>query len=309
MVCDKNLYDFEKAGQFTVRTRDKADPEVKRLVRRLGLNPHDIDETTNRALENFVINHHLAIEFYQEKIKKIVFWRKVYMFASMTLLLALPVFVVIISKVFDAENLEILTSIIAGVFAFYRGMSAWADKRLVAGAFSDASSKLKEAVYTFEQTWDQRSKLAVRPDAFILAAEAATDAARRTIHNEQNIYFRNLSYPSFDLGSILSSTGNSAKSLVSSYAVAAPEPPKMKRDTVDELQIIDAEINQNQARLNQILVDIAALPSNAAKSRRQALEEAREDALDMLRTAELKRAVAMSDLEALHLTTDKRTLQ
>lgn len=227
----------------------------------------------------------------------------------MVLLLFLPVFVVTIGKVFEAENLEILTSIIAGVFAFYRGMSAWADKRLVAGAFSEASSKLKEAVYTFEQTWDQRSKLAVRPDAFILAAEAATDAARQIIHNEQNIYFRNLSYPSFDLGSIFSTTGQSAKSFVSSYTVKAPEPLKMKRGTIDELQIIDAEINQSQARLNQILVDIAALPANAAKSRRQTLEEAREDALDMLRTAELKRAGAMSDLEALHSATDTRILQ
>ena len=113
-------------------------------------------------------------------------------------------FVVFISEAFGASNLEILTAIIAGVFAFYRGISAWADMRVVAAALSEASSKLKEAVYTFEQTWDQELKLAIWPDEFLLAAEAATNGARRTVHNEQNIYFKNLSYPSFDLGSMFS---------------------------------------------------------------------------------------------------------
>ncbi len=133
-------------------------------------------------------------------------------------------------------------------------------------------------------------------DELVLAAEAATNEARHTIHNEQNIYFQNLSYPSFDLGSMFSAAGSSAKALVSSYAVT--EQQKAQRDAVRSLQMIDAEINQSQARLNDAMVELATLPANAAKSRRQGLEQARDEALGALRTAELKRAAAMSDLEA-----------
>ena len=299
MASDDDQYGFEKLSQFTVRTREKAIREVAKLIRRLGLQADDIDEPIRRSLEDFVINHHLAIEYYEGKLANIIKWRRIYIIISMLVLLFLPIFVVFISEVFDASNLEILTAIIAGIFAFYRGISAWADMRVVAGALSEASSKLKEAVYTFEQTWDQSSNLAIRPDEFVLAVEAATDEARRTIHNEQNIYFKNLSYPSFDLGSIFSSAGSSARTLVSSYAITTPEQQKVHRDAVRSLQTIDAEINQSQTRLNDILMELGALPANAAKSRRQALEAAREEALGALRTAELKRAAAMSDLEAV----------
>ena len=86
---------------------------------------------------------------------------------------------------------------------------------------------------------------------------------------------------------------------MSSYAVTASEQQKVQRDAVRSLQTIDAEVNQSQTRLNHVLAKLEALPANAASSRRQALEDAREEALGALRTAELKRAAAMSDLEAV----------
>ena len=68
---DDNQYGFEKKqNELAVRTREKAKPEAAKLIRRLGLQVDDIDETIKRALEDFVINHHLAIEYYQKQTRQ-----------------------------------------------------------------------------------------------------------------------------------------------------------------------------------------------------------------------------------------------
>ena len=204
-----NRYEFENNRRHS-RTRESANTVFQKFCRRLGF----IGDVRGTAIEddllNFIVHVHLPIQWYEDKIRTELKWRNGYIAATLLLLLAIPVVVQLFDKTSSAS-----VAAISGLFAFYRGLSAWLDKRRIIAQRATASAALKGKLYDFEQRWDQVELATDRiAEQFRKEIETVIADARAIVREETILYFEALSYPVFNLGTMLQTSASQANTLV-----------------------------------------------------------------------------------------------
>ncbi len=277
-MAEDNTYTFERRrfGQYTgLRSRDRAAQELPKFARRLGFSKAVPWTAYENRLLDLVENLHLNIEWYENKIRKelVLYW--FYVGASLLLLLVLPL-VLLWLNADQSHPAASTAAAVAGLIAFHRGLSSWLSQRRVLARRAKASSALKELLYSFEHRWDRTFFDSWTADAFERDIQDCIDKARAIVRAETETYYAELTYPGFDVGSLLGEAGKQAKDLVATFR--APEQPAAPPAPADtdaamrerELQRLRAEVAQLEAELETARQG----PAEEQAQRRLALEDA-----------------------------------
>jgi hypothetical protein len=267
--------------------------DVNVLIKRLGLD-EAYQAHFRQELADFVVHHHLNIRWYDAAIRREVCLRRAYFFFNLILLAAIPFGVYFATKHSDG-NVESISAVLAGLLGVQRSLTGWLDKRQLAALYSKTRAKLKTAVYTFEQTWRHGKLLDTDFLAFGAALEAATNAARATVSEEQDQHYEIEAAPTFGLDDMLTSAAASAKNLTGQLAAKESPEAAAKREAEAKVREQDALIQEYQ-RLSAQKRDALSRTTDAAE--RQRLIDEINDNSAKQRSAELERAIALSKLTA-----------
>jgi hypothetical protein len=221
-MLNDDSYDFEKirANKFSYRPKKKASIYFEKFTDRLSLTEAECCKY-KPELSNYILEYHLNIFWYNEKLKIEKQRRILFTILSFVLLIAIPFIPLCISFLDkNIANTQVLssipsqiTAILTGLLGVQKALSSWLDKRKLVGHFWKASADLKEALYSFENKWKEKdvSELA---DSFVEDIESGIQAARTIIRKERETFFQMYSLPSVDVMGQLKTAGDSAKNIV-----------------------------------------------------------------------------------------------
>lgn len=246
-------YAFESGGRTSFRDKQRATQEKKKLTRRLGFRQSPSAAVDERLLE-LAVHCHLAIDWYQARLREEVRARRWYFFLSLSLLAAIPALLYLLApQATEAHAAAVVTAqisaVVTGLLAFQRGVSAWLDKRQVVGGYSRAASQLKTILYTFEQTWEGQAEDTVRATEFVAAIKEAIQRCREVVRAETDSYFQTLSYPSLDLGSLVRGSSLDAGRLLQTFVPNAIGDSELASAKIDQLRRKVAELDEQLARI------------------------------------------------------------
>jgi hypothetical protein len=281
MLEAQHPYSFESGGGL--RAAEAAEDHLRRLEARLGFREAFPADVFRVRLRDLVINCHLSIDWYQRKIKREIRRRFWYFAFSLALLALIPVALLLATKYLPegADTTTKIAAVLTGLLAFYRGISAWLDKRQVVAGYSKAMSDLKELLYTFEQKWDGAATMPEREGEFVQAIRDAIAASRSIVRQETHQYFCALAYPTFDIADMLSASGQQAKGLIGQSA-GTPRPAPAA--------VPDPEIAQLRSMVDALGAQVnAALKDGGDPGALNDLLRLRDEAVERLRTAQLAR--------------------
>ncbi|ACY19194.1 hypothetical protein [Haliangium ochraceum] len=198
MSAHRPLYSFEHASGGSVRKRESARQELPAFRKRLGL-PEKTSVEVDEALLLFIVEVHLNIAWYADRLRREDRMRRFYTIVSAVLFMAVPALVWFLSGGFDVfasddggealassahSTAAEITAVITGLLAVHRALSAWLDKRQIHGHFWRASADLKELLYSFEESWSGRAALAAASTEDGLAAATAPLTAEGELSTE-----------------------------------------------------------------------------------------------------------------------------
>ena len=231
-----NAYDFEKASRKSYRGGSVASTDSEKMIRRLGLANQMSGPLGELAplIDDYVVQVNLNINWYQRALKKELRLRGVFFALSIAMLAAVPIVVLLLPQFVSsmlppsddttntysiAQNVTAqITAVLTGLLGFQRAISAWLDKRKIAGSYAQTSAKLKDLVWSLHQKWNVREIVpAIKGELAEDLRDGIRDA-RQLTSDEQLFYFANLSYPTIDVGSILKSSGAQASSIAATHA-------------------------------------------------------------------------------------------
>jgi len=301
----KGCYSFEKPRKSGIgRSRHPGDKVAQQdlavFKARLGLDEHA--NLIKRQLEDFVVQHHSNIRWYDRQIFREEMWRRGYFFCNLAMLALIPALTFGVTyaanewgggRFGSGGTVDAISAVLAGLFGVQRALTAWLDKRQLAALYNKTRAQLKTAVYTFEQTWRHKVN-AVSLSQFRAALEAATDTARNVVAAEQDQHYDIAAAPTFSLQDMLTSATGGAKALTPQLAAKETAQQQARREAEQTVREKDAQIQQLQALATRQL---------------QALDRAQDDQRDALRTelnattaqvrsAELARSLAMATITA-----------
>ena len=280
-------YGFEAGGRAAFRDKQRASREKTRLERRLGFTDEQPAAAYAELLLELTVHCHLAIDWYQHKLKREIRARRWYFFLSLGLLALIPIALFLLVPESDAKQTTAavitaqISAVLTGLLAFQRGVSAWLDRRQVVGGYSKAVSELKAILYEFEQTWQDCARDVCRGSEFKAAIKQAIGKCRTVVRVETDGYFQTLSYPSLDLGSLVKSATADATEIVRSYVPAVATQREVTAAKLEQLRRRVGELDQELARAR-------AGQSGDVDS----IRSARDGVLRELRAAELSPAKA-----------------
>jgi hypothetical protein len=297
-------YRFESDADPRHRSLDRAKPEMLVLIRRLGFISDEVRSYPfGPQMIKFVATCNLAIDWYQRRISREVRLRELYFYSSLGVLAVVPIALFWAGSSaagLGASTTAQVSAIIAGIFAFYRGLSAWLDKRQVVGGFSKASSDLKEILYGFEERWAGEATKEELAPQFYAALVAATHACRDIVRRETDEYFVNLSYPSLDIGGILRGAQRDAAGLVSDVAKSQAGPRSVDATAVRTAagagsRTDSTRIDMLQKEIERINVALEAAQKAGDTKTISDLRSEREQRLLQLRGAQIDAAASLTD--------------
>lgn len=302
-----NPYPFENRRGH-VRSDVEARAQLAVLARRLRVDltgppvAHLVDE-----LVELVMSCQLNIEWYTRRLRWIEGQRRVYFGVSLLVLLLLPIAVYGLSlpletfglgsagKALDPGATGPLTALVTGLFAFHRGLSAWLDKREVAGIFAKACSGLKQRLYEFEQRWADHVTDEETAAAFAADVEALIATCRQIVREEQEAYYENLSYPTFDLVATLGAAGSAASSFVKAHRSEARAALDERIQADEKVRLGAALVDRYAEQLEKLRAELEAARAKPDPDAVRALLTSVADAESRLRAAQLDQAVALAE--------------
>src|SRR5437016_3522468 len=98
MLENQYSYAFEKDSDGGPRSTEKAIPDLLAFSRRLGFTPEQPSTVFEVAMLDFVVRCHLSISWYQKRLHRELWWRRIYFFTSLAVLGLIPVALVLASK-------------------------------------------------------------------------------------------------------------------------------------------------------------------------------------------------------------------
>ncbi|MDQ7249166.1 hypothetical protein [Dongia sedimenti] len=281
MLENEHPYDFESGGGL--RGSQAAKVYLRALEARLGFRDEFPADIFENRLRDFVINCHLSIAWYERKIKRELKWRWGYFVVSLGLLALIPIALWLATK-YLPEGTDTATkfgAILTGLLAFYRGISAWLDKRQVVAGYSKAMSDLKDLLYTFEQKWDGAATVPEREEEFTQAIKDAIARSRAIVRLETQEYFSTLAYPTLDIDDILNTSGQQAKSLIAQFGSVRQVPAPVAASQDPRVAQLRALVDDYNAQIE------AALSQGADQATVAELRRMLREAVTQLRTAQL----------------------
>lgn len=246
-------YAFEAGSRTSFRDKQRAVQEKTKLTRRLGFSRPPPAAVDGRLLE-LAVHCHLAIDWYQRRLREEVRARRRYFFLSLTLLAVIPALLyLLVPQASEGHAAAVVTAqlsaVVTGLLAFQRGVSAWLDKRQVVGGYSRAASQLKTILYSFEQTWEGHAEDAGHAAEFVAAIKDAIQRCREVVRVETDSYFQTLSYPSLDLGSLVRTSSLDAGRLLPTFVPDAISDVERASARLDQLRRKVAELDERLASI------------------------------------------------------------
>ncbi len=288
-MTGNTTYNFEKKGSSeSLRTRQKAEEELEKFAVRVDFN--DIDYSKHKdVLLDYIIQHHLNIEWYTKRRKKERCLRVFFTAITLLLLLGIPFALYFIYKL--AGDTEILTAqitaILTGLLAVHKALSSWLDKRKLIGNFWKASADLKENLYSFEDKYKGKAVTEGNElsQEFLEDINNGIKQARQIVKEEQKAFFEGYSLPSVDLTQRLKEAFTGAKDLLK----AQPSPQMDRKTAREEEEKKIAKLEAKIKHLDKLIEEKKELIKNSdetEKTKRQErikdLEDKREQAQDEL---------------------------
>jgi len=214
---EKTDYYFDKAqrAQAAYRSRSAAESEIAVLLKRLEVKPAHADllrenPETKRLLVRYCMDFPLNIAWYEEARQRETWWQRaafglVLMLALIALgLTAAPA---VVPRLFgDTATQQSTTSaqivvILTGMFGVLSVVSEATDRKARIGGFWKAAADLKEALFTFEESWRDKDlvittdgKKAISPE-LVAALVQEIRFARKVSREERTTYFNTFRSP------------------------------------------------------------------------------------------------------------------
>ncbi|MCK4465081.1 MAG: hypothetical protein KAU83_05160 [Bacteroidales bacterium] len=257
-----NTYIFEKKSRKRSRSKKEAQTELAKFANRLDLKESHYTGHKDELLE-YVMEHHLNIDWYEERLKKERNYRYIFTTISLALLLLIPIGILYLTQLPGISGSSVaaqITAVLTGLLAVHRSLSSWFSKRQLMGHFWKASADLKESLYSFEERWrgnavTENNKL---KDDFVKGVYNGIDYARKIVKEEKINFFKLHSLPSIDLGRTLKEATADAKSLFTTH-ISPDLEREQARETLEmnilklekEINGLDILINEKKELLNK----------------------------------------------------------
>lgn len=202
---------------------------------RLGLSSSASLRNSNikNKVDSFVNTYNGNINWYMKAIFWERFWKRIYMLITIVLIFSLPIAIFQFTNVISYLNDDVaanrgfeyyssyVLAILTSVFAFHNVLNAWLAKRRLLSIFHEASSNLKAKLYAFEDKWnnggvyDSTNRLLVTFE-FDRDIEESIALGRSIVNNERKKFYESIESTEINLSNILTSSFNSASSLLTS---------------------------------------------------------------------------------------------
>jgi len=214
-------------------------------------------------LYHFVKWHQANINWYVARITRERQLRNGFIGLSILLLAAIPLAVLFIGQFMTGTGTSgagagsapvtvtaQLTAVLTSIIAVHRTLTSWFEKRRVVSHFHQASSTLKEAVWSFESKWKGRwSELL---ENFKTDLQTAIAAARRTVDKEEKAYFATqMELPEMDLAAALKSARTHAVDIVAAHESPELAARRRRESKSDEIRVLEAEIEARAAQIKR----------------------------------------------------------
>jgi hypothetical protein len=203
-MATRPSYKFEEmVRKQTVRTPEDAAYALATFATRLGI-PESLAlrEALLDPLRHYVIEVHLNIDWYVHRLERERRLQLMFTAFSVVLLVGIPPLIALLSKIDKdtASTAAVITAMITGILAIHKTLAAWLDKRQLFGHFWRASAELKEVLYSFEQTWvDKTVQGDMAQPEFLQAVQTDIARARQIVRAERQGFYEIYQSPAFDV--------------------------------------------------------------------------------------------------------------
>ncbi len=291
---------FASIKEFFAPKTYQLEKDLEALANNLGVKLKLLKPSEQLLLKRFCNVNLGNIIYYSKKIRTESIYRKVYAFLSIILLAGIPLFIFYYTNsmsvnIGDVElinkerNLDSLYSVgglilalITAILGLHKFLSEIMAKRIFRAHFFQAKMDLMKIVFELEEDHkvsgeNGSTNLNLK---LIEDLEKGIKTSREIVDNETLNYFKLSTPTTIDLGSILSNSMNTAKSLVSglqsrNYTDKVAELEKAKKEqekSEDETRTKEAKL-KSQVRKLRILVE----RQNAIEDKIEDLEEEEGD--------------------------------
>lgn len=263
-------YKFEKSRRSFRRNPQNAREELPKLKENLNLNIAMNETRFDDLLLDFITHHHLNIEWYQEKLDKEGSKRSFFFWLSAILLAIIPIAIFLLSKyIFKGSAITAqITTFLTGLIGFHNVAGRWFEKRNTMEIFHEAATNLKKNLFNFEKEWRNKtikpigatdsgaSDSGVEEEVFRTSIQNSIEKACNIEEAEEGKFFQiKATYPSIDLGNILSNTGQVTGGIVQSHTRKPSEIEK-------ELLNAERDVREKEALVNGYRALIASQEAN-----------------------------------------------
>ena len=289
-------YDFEKEAHWRQKINDmlglrkapRIATQVEQFCHRLGI-PYDIEnkkpnlsDNQNRLIRSFIVSTVSNIDWYGDAIWRKTIIRNFYIALSVGLLIGIPFAIQEFAPETDTETVisgigtfaSQFGAFLAVILALHKVFGQLIRETARFGKFWKAQAGLKEILYGLESSSsgaaiamkekdavpsesssDNSNKAALKPE-FETSLAAATAKANEIVRQETEDYFDSLSVPDLNIAQTLSSSKESARSLLGAFkprrvAEAEARAAKLRSET-EEQDKLDTEIVSLKAEIEAL---------------------------------------------------------
>jgi hypothetical protein len=301
-VVPREANTFEVAARPTPSRRapEAAIAKLPILVGNLGLPDSPASASLAPLLLDFIVHHHLNIEWYEKRMRKELLQRRLFFWFSIILLAAIPVVTYLVSAQATEDNSKVImvqiTAVLTGIIGFHSALRSFFDKRNLITIFHKASAALKKAVYDFEDRWAGCVPLAEGEQLELFKGNLrnAIRRARDVEAEEREAYFASQSaLPLIDLRATLAEAGSAAAEIVGRHGVQRNARGAIVVAGADPAAALRARVDTLRAKLTALVTNAAAAQLEGDTEQAQLIDTARAKLTAELREVEAE-LLAMS---------------
>ncbi|XOV69318.1 MAG: hypothetical protein ACFHU9_09040 [Fluviicola sp.] len=247
-----------------------------------------LDPKHANLLKNFVRNNIRNIRWYELKIIRENSFRLLYAWITAIFVFGVPItigFATVNADELHYDGAELigtsLTVLLASVIGVHKLITSWMEKRRYRSHFFQAKTDLQNLLFALEEKMDllradanlleptseEENKTTGSKINFMLTEEmedellAQLKESREIVQRETKAFFEMSAVSTFDLGSILSTSGETAKGIFKTFRSHSFDLDKKKQEEEKARQ------NAEASRINKVKADIE-IQSNALKLKR-----------------------------------------
>jgi hypothetical protein len=214
--------------------------EIKTFMARIGFDDSIVNNNAKIGLQEYIRIFHLNISWYVTKIKAVSQKKKNFFRLGFGLIVLIPISIFGLTAmsggVTPSSFGAIVTLFLTVILGLYKATSVWLESKKFEGLFWQASSDLKNRLYSMENRWEERVDGNTIED-FIEEVESEIIEGRKIVQEETRGFFEHYTTPILDVGGILTSASSQASSLFNAF-----QAPSFKRKMEQESEKLRNEI-------------------------------------------------------------------